>query len=92
MHCSPLDADFCHDKGSTWSDLTRNTRASHFTPQHSLASVPYGIVLVRVRVAQESEAKCLRLKNLKVEIPTTKTAIHPWITEMLMKGCGKLPE
>jgi len=36
-------------------------------------------------------AKCLRLKNLKVEIPTTKTAIHPWITEMLNKGHGKFP-
>jgi len=29
--------------------------------------------------------------NLKVEIPTTKTAIHPWITEMLNKGYGKFP-
>ena len=25
------------------------------------------------------------------EIPTTKTAIHPWITEMLNKGYGKPP-
>jgi len=30
-------------------------------------------------------------KNLKVEIPTTKTAIHPWITETLNKGYGKFP-
>jgi len=25
------------------------------------------------------------------EIPTTKTAIHPWITEMLNKSYGKFP-
>jgi len=36
-------------------------------------------------------AKCLRLTNLKVEIPTTKTAIYPWITEVLNKGYGKFP-
>ena len=36
-------------------------------------------------------AKCLRLTNLKVDIPTTKTAIHPWSTEMLNKGYGKFP-
>jgi len=40
---------------------------------------------------EELAAKCLRLTNLKVEIPTTKTAIHPWITEMLNKGYGKFP-
>ena len=36
-------------------------------------------------------AKCLRLTNLKVDIPTTKTAIHPWSTEMLNKVYGKFP-
>jgi len=36
-------------------------------------------------------AKCLHLTNSKVEIPTTKTAIHPWITEMLNKGYGQSP-
>ena len=45
----------------------------------------------RILLAQELAAKCLRLTNLKVEIPTTKTAIHPWITEMLNKGYGKFP-
>ena len=45
----------------------------------------------QVLLAQELAAKCLRLTNLKVEIPTTKTAIHPWITEMLNKGYGKFP-
>ena len=30
-----------------------------------------------IPLAQEWAAKCLRLTNLKVEIPTTKTAIHP---------------
>ena len=43
----------------------------------------------QVLLAQELAAKCLRLTNLKVEIPTTKAAIHPWITEMLNKGYGK---
>jgi len=33
----------------------------------------------------------LNFANLKVDIPTTKTAIHPWITEMLNKGYGKFP-
>ena len=34
-----------------FSYLTRNTRAPHFTPQHRLlCHMPYGIVLVRVRV------------------------------------------
>ena len=45
----------------------------------------------QILLAQELAAKCLRLTNLKVEIPTTKTAIHPWITEMLNKGYGKFP-
>ena len=36
-------------------------------------------------------AKFLHLTNSKVEIPTTKTAIHPWITGMLKKGFGKFP-
>jgi len=42
-------------------------------------------------LAQELAAKCLRLTNLKVEIPTTKTAIDPWITDVLNKGHGKFP-
>ena len=33
----------------------------------------------------------LHLTNSKVEIPATKTAIHPWITGMLNKGHGKFP-
>jgi len=45
----------------------------------------------QVLLAQELAAKCLRLTNLKVEIPTTNTAIHPWTTEMLNKGHGKFP-
>ena len=45
----------------------------------------------QVLLAQELAAKCLRLTNLKVEIPTTKTAIHPWVTEMLNKGHGEFP-
>ena len=45
----------------------------------------------QILLAQELAAKCLRLTNLKVEIPTTKTAIHPWITGMLNKGYGKFP-
>jgi len=28
---------------------------------------------------------------MKVEIPTTKTSIHPWITEMPNKGYGEFP-
>jgi len=44
-----------------------------------------------VLLAQELTAKCLRLTNLKVEIPTNRTAIHPWITEVLNKGYGKFP-
>jgi len=30
-------------------------------------------------------------EDLKVEIPTTMTAIHSWITEMLNKGYGNFP-
>ena len=45
----------------------------------------------QVLLAQELAAKCVRLTNLKVKIPTTKTAIHPWITEVLNKGYGKSP-
>ena len=41
-----------------------------------------------VLLAQELAAKCLRLTNLKVEILTIKTAIHPWITEVLNRGYG----
>jgi len=37
-------------------------------------------------------AKCLRLTYLKAEIPTTKTAIRPWITEMLNRGYASLEE
>ena len=37
------------------TDLTRNTRAPHFTPA-ALASVPYEIVLVRVRVQQKAHS------------------------------------
>jgi len=33
------------------TDLTRNTRAPHFTPQHWLLCHTYGLVLVRVRVS-----------------------------------------
>ena len=33
----------------------------------------------QVLLAQELAAKCLRLTYLKAEIPTTKTAIRPWI-------------
>ena len=45
----------------------------------------------QVLLAHELAAKCLRLTNLKAEIPTTKTAIHPWITGVLNKGYGKFP-
>ena len=37
----------------------------------------------QVILAQELAEKCLRLTNLEIEIPTTKTAISPWITEVL---------
>jgi len=40
----------------------------------------------QILLAQELAAKCLRLINLKVEIPITKTSIRPWITGMLNKG------
>ena len=45
----------------------------------------------QVLLAQELAAKFLRLINLKAEIPTTKTAIRPWVAEMLNKGYGKFP-
>ena len=45
----------------------------------------------QVILAQELAEKFLRLTNLKVETPTTNTAIHPWITELLNKGYGKFP-
>ena len=37
-------------------------------------------------------AKRLRLTSLKVEIPTTNTAIRPWISEMLNRGYAPLEE
>ena len=44
----------------------------------------------QILLGQElAESSCA--SHLKVEIPTAKTAIHPWITEMLNKGHGKFP-
>ena len=37
-------------------------------------------------------AKRLRLTSLKAEIPTTNTAIRPWITEVLNRGYAPLEE
>jgi len=62
-----------------WTDATAHCLTRNFDTTNPIP------------LAQELAAKCLRLKNLKVEIPTTKTAIHPWITEMLNKGHGKFP-
>jgi len=45
----------------------------------------------QVPLAHELTAKFLRLIYPKVEISTTKTAIHPWITEMLNRGYRKFP-
>jgi len=47
----------------------------------------YFATINQVLFAKEMAAKCLRLANMKVEIPTTKTtAICPWITEMTNRG------